>query len=97
MLKHESKSIGDVLSEYFKENTFLRTKIAEHRAVAAWRELLGTGVNKYTKNVYLKRNTLYVQLSSSVLRAELQMNKESLIEKLNEAAGMPIVYDIVLR
>lgn len=97
MLKHESKSIGDVLSEYFEENTFLKTKIAEYRAVAAWRELLGSGVNKYTKNVYLKRNTLYVQLSSSVLRAELQMNKESLIEKLNEAAGMPIVYDIVLR
>ncbi len=71
MLKRESKSIGDILSEYFEENPFLKTKIAEQRAVRAWSEL--------------------------VLRAELQMNKDSLIEKLNEAAGMPIVYDIVLR
>ncbi|NMB49322.1 MAG: DUF721 domain-containing protein [Bacteroidales bacterium] len=97
MLKRESKSIGDILSEYFKENPFLKTKIAEQRAVGAWRELLGSGVSSYTKNVYLKRNILYVQLTSSVLRAELQMNKQNLIEKLNEAAGMPIVHDIVLR
>ena len=97
MLKRESKSIGDILSEYFEENPFLKTKIAEQRAVRAWSELLCSGVSSYTKNVYLKRKTLYVQLTSSVLRAELQMNKDSLIEKLNEAAGMPIVYDIVLR
>lgn len=97
MLKHEAKSIGDILAEYFEENALLKTNIAEHRVITAWRELLGEGVSSYTTNVYLKRNTLYVQLSSSVLRAELQMNKKSLIEKLNEAAGMPIVYDIILR
>jgi predicted nucleic acid-binding Zn ribbon protein len=59
--------------------------------------LLGSGVGEYTRNVYLKRNVLYVQLSSSVLRAELQMNKQNLIDKLNEAAGMNVVKDIVLR
>lgn len=97
MRKRESKSLGDVLSEYFEENGVLKTKIAEHRAVSAWETLLGTGVNHYTKSVYLKRNILYVQLTSSVLRAELQMNKKNLIDKLNEAAGMHIVNDIILR
>ena len=49
MLKRESKSIGDILSEYFEENPFLKTKIAEQRAVRAWSELLGSGVSSYTK------------------------------------------------
>jgi hypothetical protein len=31
------------------------------------------------------------------LRAELQMNKQNLIDKLNEAAGLNVVKDIVLR
>jgi hypothetical protein len=38
-----------------------------------------------------------VQLTSSVLRAELIMNKQNLIDKLNEHAGMEIVQDIAFR
>jgi hypothetical protein len=34
----------------------------------AWCNLMGNGVNSYTKNVVLKGSTLYVELSSSVLR-----------------------------
>lgn len=97
MLKRNAQHIKDVLSQFFEENPALKTSVAEHRAITAWRDLLGEGVSKYTKNIYFRRNVLYVQLTSAVLRAELQMNKNNLIERLNEAAGMHIVKDIVLR
>ncbi len=97
MRKQESKSLSDILSDYFDSNATLKTNLAERRAVEAWKTLLGSGVGDYTRNVYLKRNILYVQLSSSVLRAELQMNKQNLIDKLNKAAGMDVVKDIILR
>jgi predicted nucleic acid-binding Zn ribbon protein len=54
-------------------------------------------VAKYTRNAYFKQGVLYVQLSSSVLRAELQMSKPGLVGKINDYAGMDIVRDIVLR
>lgn len=97
MLKKNSQHLADALSEFFSENPRLKVSIAEHRAVTAWRELLGEGVSHYTKNVYFRRNILYVQLTSSVLRAELIMNKQNLIDRLNEHAGMDVVQDIVLR
>ena len=97
MLKKNAQPIANILSEFFDENPGLKTSVAEHRAVSAWRELLGEGVSHYTKNVYFRRNVLHVQLSSSVLRAELIMNKRNLIDKLNEHAGMEIVKDIVFR
>lgn len=97
MFKRNSKQLADALSEFFSENPNLKVSMAEHRAVTAWRELLGEGVSHYTKNVYFKRNILFVQLTSSVLRAELIMNKQNLINRLNEYAGMEIVKDIVLR
>ena len=97
MLKKNAQPIANILSEVFNENPELKTSVAEHRAVSAWRELLGEGVSHYTKNVYFRRNVLHVQLSSSVLRAELIMNKRNLIDKLNEHAGMEIVKDIVFR
>ena len=97
MLKKNAQPIATILAEFFDENPELKTSVAEHRAVSAWRELLGEGVSHYTKNVYFRRNVLHVQLSSSVLRAELIMNKRNLIDKLNEHAGMEIVKDIVFR
>lgn len=97
MLKKNAQPISNILSEFFNENPELKTSVAEHRAVTAWRELLGEGVSHYTKNVYFRRNVLHVQLTSSVLRAELIMNKQNLIDKLNEHAEMEVVRDIVFR
>ncbi|MEA4996557.1 MAG: DciA family protein, partial [Petrimonas sp.] len=64
MLKKNAQPIANILSEFFNENPELKTSVAEHRAVSAWRELLGEGVSHYTKNVYFRRNVLHVQLSS---------------------------------
>lgn len=97
MLKKNAQSIANILSEFFNENPGLKTSMAEHRAISAWRELLGEGVSHYTKNIYFRRNILHVRLTSSVLRAELIMNKQNLIDKLNEHAGMEVVQDIVFR
>lgn len=97
MKKKDAQPLSDALSDFYDKNGGLKMKLAEHRAVKAWHELLGEGVSKYTKNIYFRRNVLYVQLSSAVLRAELLMYKEGLIDKINEYTGMPVVRDIVLR
>lgn len=97
MFKKNAQTIGEALSEFFEKNQPLKIKLAEHKAVQGWGEVLGEGVSYYTKKVYLKRDTLYVHLTSAVLRAELLMNKEALVEKLNAYAGVPVVRDIVIR
>lgn len=98
MKKKYAQPLSELMSDFYdNHNKGLKERLSEHRAVKAWNELLGEGVSKYTKNVYFKRNVLYVHLSSAVLRAELLMCKEELIEKVNEYAGMPVVRDIILR
>ncbi len=97
MKKKNIQPLSEVMSEFLDDHSTLRIKLAEHRAVKAWYEVLGEGVSKYTKSVYFRRNTLYVHLSSSVLRAELMMSKEGLIDKINEYAEMQIVRDIIFR
>jgi Dna[CI] antecedent, DciA len=63
----------------------------------AWKNLMGTGVNHYTKNVLLKNNTLYVELSSSVLREELSFGKEKIIKLINDELRREVVKNVVLR
>ncbi|MDD2246305.1 MAG: DUF721 domain-containing protein [Proteiniphilum sp.] len=97
MLKKNAQPLSKALSDFFEKNSALKNKMAEHRAIRGWSEVLGEAVSKYTGNVYFNRGVLYVQLTSAVLRAELLMNKEGLIKKLNDYAGLPIIRDIVIR
>ena len=97
MIKRDAQDIGSILKELLEENSKLKTGIAEERVIKAWRETLGEGVAMYTSNLYFNRGVLIVYLTSSVLRAELMMNKKNLIDKLNEYAEMKIIRDIVLR
>lgn len=97
MQRKNSQSLSDALSDFFNENSALKVKMAEHRVMRGWSELLGEGVAKYTANVYFNRGSLFVNLTSSVLRSELMMMKDDLIKKLNEHAGMHVVRDIVFR
>lgn len=97
MIKRDARDLRSILKEIMNENSMLKSKIAEKRVIRAWNEVLGEGVAMYTSNVYINRGVLIVYLNSSVLRAELMMNKKNLIDKLNEYAETKIIRDILLR
>ncbi len=97
MIKRDARDLRSILKEIMNENSMLKSKIAEKRVIRAWNEMLGEGVAMYTSNVYINRGVLIVYLNSSVLRAELMMNKKNLIDKLNEYAETKIIRDILLR
>lgn len=97
MIKRDARDLRSILKEIMDNDSQLKSKIAEKRVIRAWNEMLGEGVAMYTSNIYFNRGVLIVYLNSSVLRAELMMNKKKLIDKLNEYAEMKIIRDILLR
>lgn len=97
MIKRDARDLRSILKEIMDNDSQLKSKIAEKRVIRAWNEMLGEGVAMYTSNIYFNRGVLIVYLNSSVLRAELMMNKRKLIYKLNEYAEMKIIRDILLR
>ena len=94
-LNNES-SIGDVLKEIIQSNK-LQPGMDQVSVKEAWVSLMGNGVNSYTKNVTLKGSTLYVELTSSVLREELSHGKSKIIAMINEDLRRDIVKDVILR
>lgn len=92
----EHLSISDALKEFIKTNK-LQTGLDKVDVVHAWESVMGNGVNNYTTAIKLDRETLYVQLSSSVLREELSYGKDKIISMLNEALGKDLIKKIVLR
>ncbi|TNJ46125.1 DUF721 domain-containing protein [Tamlana fucoidanivorans] len=93
---NEHMSISDALKEFIETNK-LEKGLDKVNIAKAWENLMGNGVNNYTTSIKLERDTLYVQLSSSVLREELSYGKQKIINMLNEEVGKEIIKKLVLR
>jgi hypothetical protein len=93
---NDNQPIQDILKEFVKTNN-LEGGLDKVNAREAWANLMGNGVNNYTTAIELKHETLYVQLSSSVLREELSYGKEKIVNMLNESLGKDLVKKLVLR
>lgn len=93
---NNENSVGDVLKHIIEANK-LQPGIDQITVKEAWVSLMGNGVNSYTKEVTLRKNTLYVELTSAVLRQELSYGKEKIIRMINEEFRRDVVKEIVFR
>ena len=93
---NEESPIGDVLKQFISQNK-LEAGMDIVNVRDAWKNVMGQGVNNYTTEIQLKGATLYVALSSAVLREELSYGKEKIIKMINEELGKEVVKDVILR
>jgi hypothetical protein len=93
---NDNNSIEDVLKEFIQANR-LQPGIDKIDVHDAWKNLMGNGVNNYTREIMLKGTTLYVELTSAVLREELSYGKEKIIKMINEELRREVVKEVILR
>lgn len=93
---NDNNPIGDVLKEFIQANK-LQPGIDKIDVRDAWKNLMGNGVNNYTSEIMLKNSTLYVALTSAVLREELSYGKEKIVKMINEELGREVVKEVILR
>lgn len=89
-------SLRETLHEFIQKNK-LQKGMNKVEVREAWAKLMGPGVNTYTTAVELRGSTLFVSLSSSVLREELSLGTSKIITMLNEELGRALVQKLVLR
>lgn len=97
MRRRNTQKLGEVLQDFFEDNTELHERILQIRIKRGWGEVLGPMIQQYTQNIFIKNRILYVSLTSSVLRNELMMSREKLVRSLNHYAGAAVILDIVIR
>ncbi len=75
---------------FIKENR-LTGGINTRCVYSAWDEASGAG--KYTVRRFFRNGRLYVTMSSSVVRSQLQFQKTALLEKMRKILSTDIIYD----
>ncbi len=96
MRRNNAEQIGEMIRKFFRQNG-LESPLNEYRLVQAWKEVVGPAVAKYTSNLYIKNQILYVHLTSAVLRQELMMGRDILVRNLNEKVGAQVIVNIIFR
>ncbi|MCR4614302.1 MAG: DUF721 domain-containing protein [Bacteroidaceae bacterium] len=93
MRKSNAEPIGDLLLRYLREEG-LETPLNQHRLINAWADVMGQGILQYTGERFIKGQTLYVQIRSSVLKQDLMMSRAMIVRRLNEHVKAQVITDI---
>ena len=88
-------SLSDALGEFVDKNK-LQKGIDKVDVSAAWFGL-NPAFKTYTSSLRFDRDTLFINLSSSVFREELSYGKDQILKRLNESLGREVIKKIVLR
>ncbi len=89
--------VGEVIDDWLRECPTIARKIAEAKVARVWPQVVGSVVAGYTLSVEVVRGVLYVKLSSSVVRNELFMRRDSLREAVNAAVGAQVVNVVIVK
>ena len=93
MNRSNAEQIGDVLRQFLRIEG-LETPLNQHRLMEAWKDMIGEGFEHYIGEMFIKDQTLYVRIKSSVLKNELMMSRSSFVTRLNKAVGSQVITDI---
>ena len=75
----------------------LKAKLNQTKINAVWSKLMGSSINKYTREIKLRRNKLYITIESASLRQELSFGKEKIIKIINEELGENYIEEVIIR
>ena len=96
MKKQDALPIGEIIAQFISEKN-IGQKLDETQIMRLWPKIAGETVNAYTQSMYVHNRTLYVRLSSAVLRNELLMLRSALLNRLNTEIGHPVIDNIIFR
>lgn len=93
MKKSNTEQIGTILHRYLREEG-LETPLNQYRLINSWAEVMGQGIMNYTGERFIKGQTLYVQIRSSILKQDLMMSRATIVRRLNEHVQAQVITDI---
>lgn len=93
---NDDYSISDVMKEFIKSNK-LEKGLDEVQVKELWITLMGSTIANYTTQVDFYKNTLYVTLNSAVLKQELVLGRQKIIDLFNSELKKDLVKELIFR
>ena len=96
MRRQNDQTLGEVLKEWLAKSP-IRGKIYQARINEIWKAEMGATINKYTTEIKVVRNKLYLRITSAPLRQELSLSREKVRDMINEKLGEVFLEEVIIR
>ena len=73
----------------------IQEKLSETVVVNDWEKIVGKMIARHTKNIYIKKRILFVELDNAALRNELSYAKTKLVAAINKSLNAEAIDEIV--
>lgn len=95
MRRSNDQPLKDVL-EQLLQTYHLKRKFSEQSIIMAWPEMIGKSVAKHTKEIFIRDAKLFLRVDSSVVKHQLLMMRQQIIDAINTKAETELVKEVVL-
>ena len=85
MRKANDRSLKEAIEQMLQVYK-IKKRYEETGVMAHWPELVGKSVANRTKEIYIHNKKLYLRIESSVIKNELLLMRQQIIQKINEKA-----------
>ncbi len=94
--RRKTQDLGPLIDELLVKYRISHDSL-EHSIREKWPELVGVANATYSHPLVVERNLLVVLVSHAVVRNELFMHRESIMEKLRKLPGCTAIKGLALR
>jgi hypothetical protein len=89
-------SIGEAIKK-FLEQSQIRNGIQALQIEEVWEQIMGKTIARYTEQLRIINDTLFITTQVAPLKQELIFQKEKIIQRVNEALGQKVISKIVVQ
>ena len=91
----QTRNIKEIIQDLLKEYD-LDEKLQQRELVRQWDDVVGHYIARSTQSVYIHDRKLFIKLRSSVVRNELMLIRQGLVDELNKRVGAKLIDEIIL-
>lgn len=89
-------SLQEAMQQFLK-NSKLKTYMQAMQIEDVWEQIMGKTVAKYTDKIQIIGTTLFITTSVAPLKNELVYQKETILQRVNEALGEKVIKEVVIK
>ena len=89
----EVSSFGDAFRAFLKAYR-LEKKYDETLLIHSWEKIMGSPIANRTQKIFINNGKMFVYLNSAPLKQQLSMEKNKIINLLNEEVGKEVIAEI---
>lgn len=97
MRRTKPARIGELLDDFMESSPNVARKMAEARVADVWAKIVGIHAANHTQSVEVKNGVLTATMTSSVVRHEIFMQRNSLRDALNKELGRRVVRVLIVK